>query len=267
MFFVSRCVAAELQTVIDMAWDGVDARAAGRPFHALSFRVAGSAVLFSKDRAPVEAPEGSVCFCPANYDFAKRAGRGRIIAVHFLSDSPLPDGVACFRPRNPERFRTLFFALHRVWTEKQFGYEYEAQILFQRILLAVEREWAEKRPSLTNEKLANACRYLHEHITDSALSVDTLCRMCGMSDTYFRALFRKEFGLTPMRYMSRLRLQMAVELLQSGYYTVSEVAERCGFNSVPYFSAFVKRESGLTPQQHRRTLIGTPTDLSQFRPE
>ncbi|MBQ7566324.1 MAG: helix-turn-helix transcriptional regulator [Oscillospiraceae bacterium] len=266
MFFVSRSVSATILAVIDMSWDSVDARAAGRPFHSLTFRLEGGATLFSKDCPPLQAPEGSVCFGPANYDFAKRAGRGRIIAIHFLSDSPLPERHLCFHPRNPERFRERFLALHRVWTEKQFGYEYEARILFDRILLEIEREWAEQRPSLANEKLAQACRYLHAHITDSDLSVQTLCAISGMSDTYFRAQFRREFGMTPIRYINRLRLRHAIELLQSGYYTVGEVADLCGFASAQYFSAFVTRESGVSPQQHRRTLAA-PTDLSQFRLE
>ena len=252
MFFRSRCIFPQIQSVVDMSWNSVNAHAAGRPFHALSIRLAGDATLSSKNHAPVAAPEGSICFCPADYDFRKKAGRGHIIAVHFLSDSPLPEEILCFRPRNSGRFCEQFSALYHVWTEKQFGYEYEAQILFARILLEIEREWAEGRPTLSNKKLAKACRYLHEHIADPALSEQTLCRICGMSDTYFRALFREEFGQTPAQYRNRLRLQMAVDLLESGYYTVGEVADRCGFGSVQYFSAFVKRESGRTPLSFRR---------------
>ena len=91
-----------------------------------------------------------------------------------------------------------------------------------------------------------------------------------MSDTYFRQQFRQEFGLTPIRYINRLRLQTAVELLQSGYYTVSEVADRCGFRNIQYFSAFVRRESGLTPQQHRKKLYEPspePSELFRQAPE
>ena len=78
-----------------------------------------------------------------------------------------------------------------------------------------------------------------------------------MSDTYFRKLFVQEHHITPQCYINRLRLEMATELLRTGYYSVSEVAERCGFNSACYFSTFIKKETGLSPLQYRKQLLNT----------
>ena len=97
--------------------------------------------------------------------------------------------------------------------------------------------------------------HINEHFAEGAVSVDELARMCGMSDTYFRKLFVSEFGVTPQQYISRLRLGAATELLQSGYYTVSEIASRCGFNNINYFSTFIKKETGLSPLHYRNQLL------------
>ena len=62
--------------------------------------------------------------------------------------------------------------------------------------------------------------------------------------------------MTPQKYINQLRLTAATELLQSGYYSISEVASHCGFNNINYFSAFIKKETGLSPVSYRKVLLG-----------
>jgi len=253
MFFQTASVPAEILTVIRMGWEQVNARAGYRPFHALALRVMGGATIFAEGQAPEYVDEGEITFTPAGLDFSKQADRGEILVIHFTSPAELPAGLRHFKPKNFAFFQTAFEELLRVWTRKELGYEHESRMLFYRILLAVEREWSEQRPSVRNELLATACHYIHKHFTDSSLTVAELARMSGMSDTYFRRLFEAEFGMPPLRYINRLRLTMALELLRSDYYSVQEIAARCGFQTVSYFSFFIKRETGLSPLQYKKT--------------
>jgi len=71
--------------------------------------------------------------------------------------------------------------------------------------------------------------------------------MCSMSDTYFRKLFVENFAVTPLKYINNLRLNYAIELLSSGYYSISEISDKCGFDSIYYFRAFIKKETGNAP--------------------
>lgn len=100
-----------------------------------------------------------------------------------------------------------------------------------------------------NSKLHEAIEYIHDNFTNPTLTVDYLAHMCGMSDTYFRRLFVKNFQVTPLKYINVLRSNYAKELLSSGYYTVSQVSDKCGFNNVQYFSLFIKKETGLSPSR------------------
>ena len=122
-----------------------------------------------------------------------------------------------------------------------------------KIMLEMERQWAAQGPN--DQRLNAALTHIHDHISDTALSVESLSQLCNMSDTYFRRLFVQAIGITPQRYISNLRLEMATELLRSGYYSVSEIAERCGFNNPNYFSLFIKKETGLSPLQYRKHLL------------
>lgn len=255
MFFGTSNIDAKILSVIQMGWQRVNARAGYRPFHTLSYRLVGDARFFSDEKELMQVREGEIVFIPAGFDFAKQAGEGRILAVHFVTDSPISAEMLRFTPENSSHFRTEFQKLHDIWTRRNPGYEYEAKILFYRILLRMEQEWARVGQGATAEKLAAAMEHIHNHFSEGNVSVEGLAALCGMSDTYFRKLFVQEFGVTPQQYISRLRLATATELLQSGYYTVGEIAERCGFNNINYFSAFIKKETGLPPLRYRDRLL------------
>lgn len=254
MFFKSSNINVQILSVIEMGWQRVNARAGARPFHTLSFRLEGGATFFSKGKQLLTAQQDEIVFVPAEYDFSKQAGKGKILAIHFLSESELPQEILCFSPLNPGYYCKLFQQLHRFWTEKDPGYEYEAKILLYRIILEIEKEWAKDRRSAASQQLELAISYIKEHVSEGAVSVDALAKLCCMSDTYFRKLFVSEYGVTPQRYISHLRLITATELLQSGYYTVSEIASRCGFNNINYFSTFIKKETGLSPTAYREKI-------------
>lgn len=257
MFFKSANVDVNILSVIEMGWQRVNARAGYRPFHTLSYRLVGDAVFFSGAQEVLRVNEGEIGFFPAGYDFSKQAGKGRIVAVHFSSPSQLPDEILSFTPKNPLRFRSEFEKLHQIWKQKNPGYEYESKILLYRIMLEMEREWSADQKTATAQHLSGILEYINEHFSSSALSVTELTQMAGVSDTYLRKLFVAEYGMTPQKYINHLRLTAATELLQSGYYSISEIASRCGFNNINYFSAFIKKETGLSPLSYRKHLLDT----------
>lgn len=255
MFFKSANINVQILSVIEMGWQRVNARAGYRPFHTLSYRLEGSATFLSESKTLLEVLEDEIAFVPAQYDFSKQAGKGRILAIHFTSDSLLPSEILRLSPLNSSYFRNIFQQLHLVWTKKAPGYEYEAKILLYKIILEMEREWSKTRTTSAGLLLEPALTHINQHFGEGSLSVDSLAKLCGMSDTYFRKLFVAEHGMTPQRYISNLRLITATELLQSGYYTVSEISNRCGFNNINYFSTFIKKETGLSPTAYRKKIL------------
>lgn len=60
----------------------------------------------------------------------------------------------------------------------------------------------------------------------------------------------KKYKVSPLAYINKLKLNYALELLHSGYYTVSEVSDKCGFKNIYYFSTFIKKETGFSPINH-----------------
>lgn len=253
MFLLDRDIPIKLLSVLELSWDHVHGRVNNRPFAALCIREVGAATFLREGEEPICVEEGEITYAPAGRDFEKHAGVGRILVVHFTAQEPLPDRILHFKPRNSAAFVAEFRRLYQVWSRKQFGFELEAKMLFYKILLAIEREWEAGTPG--DSRLARAHQYIHEHFADRDLSVEALARLSSMSDTYFRRLFVREYGATPLVYINRLRLTLAMELLRSNYYAIDEVAERCGFNNIHYFSYFIKKETGHSPRDCRRLLL------------
>ena len=197
---------------------------------------------------------GDVGFFPAKLFYSMQTGREKLLVVHFYSDALRDDRIRKFSPKNPAYFERLFTDLNRAWTKKHVGYEYECKALFYKILFAVEREWEQNEPTVS-DAIRDAVEYIHDRFTDRSLTVEELAARCHVSDTYFRKRFRETCGTTPLNYIHQLRMTHAKELLQSNYYTVEEVSERCGFNNIQYFSLFIKKQTGLSPSAYRKRLI------------
>jgi len=79
-------------------------------------------------------------------------------------------------------------------------------------------------------------------------SVAEIARFSNVSEASLKRIFDKYAGISVHKYLLKLKIKVAMELLQDGE-SVSVVAERLGFNSQSYFSKAFKRETGNNPSQ------------------
>lgn len=82
-------------------------------------------------------------------------------------------------------------------------------------------------------------------------TVDKMATMACLSPNRFAVLYKKFFGISPMNDLIDMRLSEAKWFLTQGSLTVAEVAERCGFSSLSYFSRLFKNRTGQTPKRFR----------------
>lgn len=250
MFFKSDNISCDIQSVLELSWGMRDESSGIRPYAALSFRYNGyTDFLHSSGRTNVTS--GDIAFVPAHFQYRQNTKSDEhLICVHFTSTSDLPKNIIKLSPSNPDYFGRKFRELHTAWIKKQTGFEYECKSILYRILMKIELEYAGSKPSSNFDKIEEAVDYIHENYISENITVDSLAKMCGMSDTYFRKLFYNQFSQSPLKYINGLKLSYALELLHSGYYTVSEAADKCSFENVYYFSSYIKSHTGLSPSQH-----------------
>jgi two-component system response regulator YesN len=83
------------------------------------------------------------------------------------------------------------------------------------------------------------------------ISVGQIAGDLNLTPNYLSQLFHKKTGTTFMKYLTRLRLIKARELLANPARQVREVAREVGYTSARHFSALFKTHEGITPTEYR----------------
>ena len=84
-----------------------------------------------------------------------------------------------------------------------------------------------------------------------ALDLEALAEAAHVSKYHFIRMFADTYGETPMRYVTRRRIERAQDLLRSANLTVTEVAMLVGFSSVGSFSSRFRDLVGVSPSAYR----------------
>lgn len=95
-------------------------------------------------------------------------------------------------------------------------------------------------------------RAVMAHIEQTDYNIDDLCGQLHMSRTSFYHRMKSLTGMPPADYVRQLRLQHAAQLLTSRQYTISEVADRSGFNDAKYFREVFKKYYGVSPSHYAK---------------
>ena len=95
-----------------------------------------------------------------------------------------------------------------------------------------------------------ALRDIRDHYAEP-ITIDRLAETCRVSKHYFCHVFKDVTAQTAMDYLRNYRLKIADVLLQSTEYSVSEIAERCGFEGSAYFCRCYKQTFGVSPGKSR----------------
>ena len=134
-------------------------------------------------------------------------------------------------------FPVLFSELNKTWLGKEVGYLIKCKSILMEILYLTIRKV--HLSSHINPQILNIINLIQTNYSVS-YSINELAKIAGFSSSYFRVLFKKTTGVTAIQYQNHIKINKAKELLLSGNYNVSEVAEKVGFSNIYYFSELFK---------------------------
>lgn len=113
---------------------------------------------------------------------------------------------------------------------------------------------AEKTSRAVPVELLPHLRRTRDHIDRNyrlALDLDELCAVAGVSKFHFVRCFEATYGETPIRYLTRRRIERSQDLLRSANLTVTEVCMLVGFASLGSFSSRFTSLVGESPSAYR----------------
>ena len=98
------------------------------------------------------------------------------------------------------------------------------------------------------------------HVSDVTYSLEDGLKKLPLNYDYLRKLFKKEIGLTPHEFLLRERMELARGLIlgrianQYSPYSVSQIAEACGYSEPLYFSRVFKKYFGIAPSEYGKEI-------------
>ena len=100
-------------------------------------------------------------------------------------------------------------------------------------------------------RLRRVFDYIAVHVADEMTLAD-LARVAGLSVFHFTRMFTHAVGVSPHRYISRLRLENAMAELAAGKLPLAQIALNARFSSQATFTRAFCRATGITPGEYRR---------------
>lgn len=91
-----------------------------------------------------------------------------------------------------------------------------------------------------------------QNFADPSFALDEAIKQMPFNYDYLRKQFQEKMGLTPLKYLTGLRMKKAKSMLTAGSgreHSISEVAESCGYKDALYFSRVFKKYYGCSPSE------------------
>ena len=94
--------------------------------------------------------------------------------------------------------------------------------------------------------------FINRHYTER-FSIPELARKSAMNQSAYRRRFYELTGVSPVRYINRLKIEKACRMLRGGDVTPAEISAFLHFYSVPYFYKVFRDLTGQTPLEYRQS--------------
>ena len=232
----------------------VNLRSHTRSYDTLSIRLSGQGD-FKTQKGNFSVAKGDVLYIPKNLEYQQTSDNETLVAIHFINHGAEKDADAeVIHIDDSEYAEELFQKMYDTWKGLNVGYQYKCISLLYELLYHLRcHEHNTVISSVTDEsKIKKALDFIHANYRNSRIEISHLAKLCALSETYFRKLFKNIHGSSPVQYIIDLRLDFATHLLRSGLYTVNETASRSGFSDTKYFARILKLRFGISPKQYQK---------------
>ncbi|MBY6037178.1 AraC family transcriptional regulator [Fictibacillus nanhaiensis] len=206
-----------------------------------------------------QAEPGDIILCPPHIPLKRKAVTP--LKFHFfqftyrgLSGEQLPVGLLQFK--DTERLMSTYERLKDIaFNESEHSNHWKAHLLtdiFQIYSMENQLVTIEEEPKIYDTIINQALSHIHEQAY-TEISIRELSTYINLSPVQFTRRFQASVGVSPIDYLTSLRLRKARTLLLETDCTIEDIAVRCGYNNGFYFSRIFSKKMKMSPSQFRRT--------------
>ncbi len=126
---------------------------------------------------------------------------------------------------------------------------------------------------MTPEKRINARAFdyyhqlkkIREHFTadcSQSLSLSDAAQIAGLETKHFGKFFRTKVGIGFKEWTSRVRIEMAMQVIREQHQPITDVAFAVGFQDLRTFERAFKKQTGFTPREFSRKILDGFRDIA-----
>lgn len=105
-------------------------------------------------------------------------------------------------------------------------------------------------PKFEDTRIHTMLEWIHIHL-NSNLTLTQLAEKFGYNKDYLSRYFKKQTGMTILKYINSMRILKAKELLCESAFSIKEIAYQLGFKDDKYFMKQFKKSENITPSKYR----------------
>ena len=147
-------------------------------------------------------------------------------------------------------FNSLF---HELDTQSE-GYEKICKHMLDILILQLQRITDSPFELIKAHRPSRECAYIRRYLDSNygeKITLDQLSALSHLNKYYLSHEFTKYYGISPMNYLNRKRIDACKELLEHTDYGISDIAHLVGFSSQSYLSQCFRKSCGMTAGTYR----------------
>ena len=163
--------------------------------------------------------------------------------------TPLDDPYTTHMERLPE---AAFGSeqLIKLYLEQLLIYLVREQMKGRSTAPAVVKSIKQKNDAIIYKRITT---YLEEHIREH-LTIDEICRANLIGRSQLQKLFREQNQCGVIEYFSRLKIELAKQLIRENHHNFTQISDFLGYTSIHYFSRQFKKLAGMTPSEYASSI-------------
>ncbi|MBP3039990.1 helix-turn-helix transcriptional regulator [Bacillaceae bacterium Marseille-Q3522] len=156
----------------------------------------------------------------------------------------------------------LIFNLHSKTVLHEISDEYKASAAAYTFLMELYRYILNIRDNGQQKLPESITRAVHfiQHNYAKPIALEDIVEAAGISKYYFSRLFHKTMHVSPLSYVTKIRIEKAIELLNNSHLTIEEISQKVGYSNGNYFNKVFRSIIGISPGRYRNSKTFGPFD-------
>ena len=205
--------------------------------------------------------EGTVICIPPRVQHFKQASEGCFTDLYLQFSGQLPESINepfSFEDDDARTITLLVETMQRIYTKRK-----NYQPICDHLLKAVTELLSTRQETDIEPSIEHLTTMMATGFSDPDFSLASVVEQSGYCADHLRRMFKKHLGVSPLEYLTMLRLNYAMKLLLQNAdlnHTVATVAALSGFSDVSYFSRLFKKHTHHSPLEFMKANNRKPTE-------